>query len=69
MRFLCKGGAGYHPVWYGACDGPLIEREHVESSARAYLRNQKHWLKRIDVIEPQNNTLAKPAGNGFNSPR
>lgn len=51
VRFLCKGG-GYHPVWYGEYDGPLIEREHVESAAKAYLRSQKSWLKRIDVIEP-----------------
>ena len=50
VRYACKGG-GYHPIWYGEIGGPLIEREHVESAAKAYLRSQKSWLKRIDVIE------------------
>src|ERR1035438_1613062 len=50
VRFMCKGG-GYHPVWYGEHEGPTIQRDAVEMAAKAYLRSQKHWLKRIDVIE------------------
>ncbi len=50
VRFMCKGG-GYHPVWYGEHEGPTIQRDAVEMAAKAYLRSQKYWLKRIDMIE------------------
>lgn len=51
VRFKCKGG-GYHPIWYGEHEGPEIRRDAVEAAASAYLKSQKHWLKGIDAIEP-----------------